>query len=64
MKERESENDKNNVSNQHCKKELNLGKKIEIDDNSKSAYKAWKEKKITAIEAMKKAEMKRNKFYR
>lgn len=39
-------------------------KKIEIDENFKSIYNLWKQKKLTAVEAMKKAGMKSNTFYR
>lgn len=39
-------------------------KKLEIDENFKSAYTDWKQKKITAVEAMKRASMKSNTFYR
>ncbi len=39
-------------------------KKIQIDENFKSIYNDWKQKKITAVEAMKKAGMKSNTFYR
>ena len=39
-------------------------KKIEIDENFKSIYNVWKQKKITAVEAMEKAGMKSNTFYR
>lgn len=39
-------------------------KRIQIDDKFKLAYKSWKENKITAIKAMKLANMKANTFYR
>jgi DNA invertase Pin-like site-specific DNA recombinase len=39
-------------------------KKIEIDENFESIFNDWKQKKITAVEAMKKAGMKSNTFYR
>lgn len=39
-------------------------KKIEIDENFESIFNDWKQKKITAVEAMKRAGMKSNTFYR
>lgn len=39
-------------------------KKIEVDENFKSIYNEWIQKKITAVEAMKRAGMKSNTFYR
>lgn len=39
-------------------------KKIEIDETFKSAYVDWKQKRITAVEAMKIVGMKSNTFYR
>jgi len=39
-------------------------KKLEINESFKSAYDEWKQNKITAVEAMKKAGMKSNTFYR
>jgi DNA invertase Pin-like site-specific DNA recombinase len=39
-------------------------KKLEIDENFKSVYSDWKQKKFTAVEAMKKTGMKSNTFYR
>ena len=39
-------------------------KKLEINENFKSIYNDWKQNKITAVEAMKKAGMKSNTFYR
>lgn len=39
-------------------------KKIEINEIFKSAYLDWKQKRITAVEAMKKTGMKSNAFYR
>lgn len=39
-------------------------KKLEVHENFKFIYDNWKQKKITAVEAMKKAGMKSNTFYR
>ena len=39
-------------------------KKIEINETFQSAYQDWKQKRITAVEAMKKIGMKSNTFYR
>ena len=39
-------------------------KKIEINENFRSAYNNWKQNKMTAVEAMRKTGMKSNTFYR
>lgn len=39
-------------------------KKVEIDDNFKEAYREWKNREITAVEAMQRVGMKSNTFYR
>jgi len=39
-------------------------KKIEINENFRSAYNDWKQNKMTAVEAMRKTGMKSNTFYR
>ncbi|MEC1716515.1 recombinase family protein [Schinkia azotoformans] len=39
-------------------------RKIEVTDSFPSVYQEWKQKKITAVEAMKLVGMKRNTFYR
>ena len=39
-------------------------KKYEIDDTFKTIYPEWKQNKITAVEAMKRVDMKSNTFYR
>jgi DNA invertase Pin-like site-specific DNA recombinase len=39
-------------------------KKLEIDERFKSAYNDWKQKKISAVDAMKRIHMKSNTFYR
>lgn len=39
-------------------------RKIEMTDTFPSVYQEWKQSKITAVEAMKRLEMKRNTFYR
>ena len=39
-------------------------KSIEIDDQFMNAYKLWKDNKITAVQAMKKAGMSKSTFYR
>lgn len=39
-------------------------KKIAVDENFKLIFNDWKQKKITAVEAMKRAGMKSNTFYR
>lgn len=38
--------------------------KIEVDDRFKTAYKEWRAGNITAVEAMEKAGMKKNTFYK
>jgi len=51
--------------NAAIKKGIKLGrKKIEIDSNFISIYKAWKEKKLSSKEAIIKSGMKSNTFYR
>lgn len=51
--------------NAALKKGIKLGrKKIEIDSNFISIYKAWKEKKLSSKEAIIKSGMKSNTFYR
>jgi DNA invertase Pin-like site-specific DNA recombinase len=39
-------------------------KKIVIDENFKTIFNDWKQKKITAVEAMKRSGLKSNTFYR
>jgi len=39
-------------------------KKIEINENFRSAYNDWKQNKMTAVEVMRKTGMKSNTFYR
>jgi len=60
IKERQEEGIKLAISNG-----VKFGRsKIEIDENFVSAYNAWKQNKTTAVEAMRKAGLKSNTFYR
>jgi len=60
IKERQEEGIKVAISNG-----VTFGrKKIVIDENFKTIFNVWKQKKITAVEAMKRAGMKSNTFYR
>lgn len=60
IKERQEEGIRAAVSNG-----IKFGRrKIEINDDFKSIYDTWKQNRITAVEAMKKAGLKSNTFYR
>ena len=60
MKERQEEG----IRNARSKGRKFGRKKFEIDDKFESAYKDWKNHKITAVQSMKLAGMKNNTFYR